>query len=238
MMQKTVLGVFSDRADAEEAIDRLKEADYNPKDVSIVMKDTQAGQELADTTGSNVATGAASGATTGAVLGGLAGLLIGIGAIAIPGIGAILIGGPLAAALGLTGAAATTVSGAATGALAGGLLGALMGLGVPEEDARIYEERINEGGILVAVPARPGEEGEVRMLLEESGADTIRSLTLTQEKSIEDEEFEDIDEADGYVHTSTYDRGTHVPTVRAAGRKGGRTTAEKNVKRRRLAKRA
>lgn len=235
MMQKTVLGVFNERADAEEAIDRLRDADYNPKDLSIVMKDTEAGAEIADTTGTNVATGAASGATTGAVIGGIAGLLIGIGAIAVPGIGAILIGGPLAAALGLTGAAATTVSGVATGALAGGLLGALMGLGVPEEDARIYEERVNEGGILVAVPARSGEEEEVRMLLEDSGADTIRTLTLTQERTLDDEEYEDIDEeTDGYVHTGSYDREVTTPTVRVAGQKGGRTTARRNTRRRKV----
>lgn len=113
----------------------------------------------------------------------LAGLLVGIGAIAVPGIGALFIGGPLAAALGLSGAAATTVSGAATGALAGGLIGALLGLGVPEEDARIYEERIKEGGILIAIPSRTGDEARAMDILEDTGADQVRAITTTDATS-------------------------------------------------------
>ena len=172
-----VIGVFPDRADAEAAITELKDAGYNPKDISIVTKDVGEGQVVADNTGASVASGAATGATTGGVIGALAGLLVGIGAIAIPGLGAVLIGGPIAAALGLTGAAASTVSGAVTGALAGGLVGALVGLGVPQEDAEVYEKRLEAGGILVAVPARTGEGTEAREILENNNADQVRSIT-------------------------------------------------------------
>ncbi|MEO6509212.1 MAG: general stress protein [Patescibacteria group bacterium] len=176
-MSSMVIGVFSNRTNAESALEELKDTGYNAKDISIVMKDTAEAQEVASSTGSNVAGGAATGATTGGVIGALAGLLVGIGAIAIPGLGALLIGGPIAAALGLGGAAASTVSGAVTGALAGGLLGALMGLGIPEEDAKVYEQRVQAGGILVAVPARTGEGTEAREILENNGAEQIKSVT-------------------------------------------------------------
>jgi hypothetical protein len=176
-MSSTVLGVFGDRENAENAINELRGSGYDPKNISIVMKDESEGTVINNNTGASVATGAASGATTGGVIGALAGLLVGIGAIAVPGVGALLIGGPLAVALGLTGAAASTVTGAVTGALAGGLLGALMGMGVPEEDARIYEERVKGGGILIAVPARDGEGTEARDILESNGADQIRTVT-------------------------------------------------------------
>jgi hypothetical protein len=175
-MADMVLGVFSDRDNAENAINDLRSNGYDAKNISIIMKDTAEAQTVASNTGANVATAATSGAATGGVLGAVAGLLVGIGAIAVPGIGALLIGGPIAAALGLTGAAASTVSGAVTGALAGGLLGALMGLGIPEEDARIYEDRVRAGGILVAVPTRMGEGPEARDILEENGAEQIRSV--------------------------------------------------------------
>jgi hypothetical protein len=232
MLQKTVIGVFSDSDDAEDAIETLRDEDYNPKDISIVMQNAREGEVIANNTGASVADGAATGATTGAVLGGIAGLLIGIGAIAIPGIGAILIGGPLAAALGLSGAAATTVSGAATGALAGGLLGALMGLGVPEEDARVYENRVKAGGILVAVPARPGEEGDVESVLEENGADTIRTLSLRDaysDESRDEEEGDDI--IDSPVDESPRVTGRRDATM-YAGRKGGRSIIRKRTRRR------
>ncbi len=178
-MAKMVLGVFSSRPSAESAISDLEAAGYNPKDISILMQDSGEAQSMADDTGANVAEGAASGATTGGVIGAIAGLLVGIGAIAVPGVGALLIGGPLAAALGLTGAAASTVSGAATGALAGGLIGALTGLGVPEEDARVYEERIKSGGILVAVPTVTGTSADAAEILTQHDADQVKTVDMT-----------------------------------------------------------
>lgn len=176
-MAQLVLGVFAERENAEDAINSLKGSGFKAEDISIVMKDTGESHELAHDTGASVAEGAVSGATTGGVLGGLAGLLIGIGAITIPGIGAVLIGGPLAVALGLTGAAATTASGAVTGALAGGLVGALVGLGVPEDEAKVYEESIRGGAILVAVPTTTENDNEARRILEDNNADQIRTVT-------------------------------------------------------------
>lgn len=189
-MAKIVLGVFVQENDAEEAINELKEVGYDAKDISIVMRYKTSAEGLRESTGVNVAGGAVSGATAGGVLGGLAGLLIGIGAITIPGIGALLIGGPLAAALGLSGAAATTVSGAVTGALAGGLVGSLMGLGIPEEEAKVYEDRIKEGAILVAVPAREGNVSEAMNILEDFGADQVRSIDVSDKYYTRDRDID------------------------------------------------
>ena len=70
-MNKLVLGVFIDRMDAEEAISKLEGAGYNPKDMSIVMKDSEV---VNDDTGSSVAGGAVSGIVAGGILGALSGL--------------------------------------------------------------------------------------------------------------------------------------------------------------------
>ena len=200
-MAKTIIGIFHDRSDAEEAIDELKDRDYNPKDFSIVMKDTEEAEKIQQNTGTDVVGGATAGATSGAVIGGIAGL---VAAVALPGLGAFFIGGPIAAALGLTGAAASTVSGAATGAVAGGLLGALTGFGISEEDARTYEEHINRGGILVAVPARSGEEADVRMVFDDYNADQVKTVNTP-------EDYE------------TYGAG------RFMGAKGGRRTRDEDI---------
>jgi len=61
----------------------------------------------------------------------------------IPGIGPVVAGGILATALG----------GAAIGAAAGGLLGALTDMGVPEEDARYYDNEFQSGRTIVTVQA-------------------------------------------------------------------------------------
>jgi uncharacterized membrane protein len=211
-MRKTVLGIFSSTRDAEHAINQLEDNGYVAKDISIVARDREDLHYIADNTGADVADGALSGAATGGLLGGLAGLLIGIGAITIPGIGALLIGGPLATALGLTGAAATTISGAATGALAGGILGALVNLGIPEDEARVYEDRIKEGGILVAIPAQQGREADVREILEDNGADMIRAIEHP-------EEYVSPTRSDTYKGYDEYAQ----PGYYAAGIKGGKT---------------
>lgn len=214
-MKKVVLGIFSDRTQAESAFHELEEIGHNPKDISIVMKDRKEAQELANDTGTDVAGGALSGATTGGALGALAGFLVGTGVL--PGLGALLIGGPIAVALGLTGAAAATVSGAATGALAGGLVGALMSFGLTEDDARVYEEGIKAGGILVAVPVHESQEEEVREVLEENGADKVRAIDTNT--SSRDEEIDVID-APARGHES-YDHARS-----SMGAKGGSTVVE------------
>lgn len=176
IMPQMILGVFPTRDKAENAITRLQENGFNPKDISIIMKDPGSNETI-NTNADNpspVAQGFTSGVATGGVIGALAGLLIGVGAIVVPGIGGLLIGGPIAAALGLTGAAASTVSGAATGVLAGGLIGALTGMGIPESDARTYQEEISRGAILVAVPVETGNNDvDVENILRANGAAQI-----------------------------------------------------------------
>lgn len=177
-MAVTMLGIFSTRNQAEDAITELRDKGYDVKNMSIIMKDRQEKERLASDTGITVGEGLATGAATGAIMGGIAGLLVGIGAITIPGIGALLIGGPLAAALGLTGAAATTAEGAVAGALAGSIVGGLVDLGMPEESARRYEERVKHGGILLAVPTLNGDRATVEEILVEHGATDIQGITM------------------------------------------------------------
>ncbi len=177
-MSKMIFGVFAERENAENAINELENEGFDPKNISIVMKNHEDAKLIEHNTGANVAGGATAGAATGAVIGGLAGLLIGIGAIAIPGIGALLVAGPLVAALGLTGATASTVAGATTGALAGGLIGALVKLGIPEEDAKVYEDRVKSGAILVAVPEMNGKDREVSSILTDQGAEQVKTVDL------------------------------------------------------------
>lgn len=135
-----VFGVFHGEDDFRNAVDELEDLDFHTGDVTIVMQDEKRAQELADETG----TKAGEGAATGAIVGGIAGVLAGITAAVIPG--GIIVAGPAAVGLGLTGAAA------------GGVVGALIGLGIPEEEARHWEERVVGGDILVAVPSFDSEE--------------------------------------------------------------------------------
>ncbi len=173
---KTVVGVFADREDADGAVRILESEGYKTEDMSVVVSEGQKPTAQAESE-SDFAENTTAGAVAGGAVGGLAGLLIGVGAITIPGIGAFLVAGPIAAALGLTGAAATTLSGALTGVLAGGLIGALTSLGIPEEEARYYEERVRKGAVLLLVNAE--EDSDVSVVedtFKRYNAEEVRSL--------------------------------------------------------------
>lgn len=156
----TVVGLFHNQADAERAIQRLKEMGFSEDQIGVAIKDRERQQDLIEGTGTQAAEGAATGALGGGVLGGVIGLLAGVGALAIPGVGPIIAGGTLA----------STLAGAGIGAAAGGLLGALVGMGVPEEDAAHFDKGFRAGGTLVTVNAGSRAE-EARTCLYESGAD-------------------------------------------------------------------
>ena len=110
--------------------------------------------------------GAATGAGTGAVAGGVLGWLAGLGAIAIPGVGPFIAAGPIMAAL----------AGAGVGGTVGGLTGALVGAGIPEYEAKRYEGRIKDGGILVSVHCDNSEwTSRAKDILEKTGAQDVSS---------------------------------------------------------------
>ena len=176
-MSYTILGVFLDKVRADRAIAELKNESFDPKNISIVIKDTSV-SSLGEDSSKPIIEGAVGGAMTGGTLAGIAGLLTAIGAIAVPGIGALFIGGPLAAALGLTGAAAaTTIAAATSGVVAGGLVGALVGMGVPEEVAKVYETELKEGAVVLAVAVNDESSDDAKHIFEKNGATQIRTIT-------------------------------------------------------------
>lgn len=166
----TVVGVFDGPNHAEQALSGLKAAGFTPEQVSVVAQDKRDVQQMADHT-EMAGDGAASGAVAGGVLGGLAGFLVGISALVIPGIGPIV----------GTGILVSTLAGAGIGAAAGGLVGALVDQGVPEEDAKGYEEHVRKGSILLTVHATSDEqERQAREIFNKVSGGSVRSYGLTQ----------------------------------------------------------
>lgn len=163
-----VVAVFDDREDAQDAIQALRDAGFTADNISFMARDRDTAGRLADETGTEMAAGAATGALAGGLLGGVAGWLVGIGALAIPGVGPIIAAGPIAAALG----------GAAIGAAGGGVVGALTGAGVPEHEAKYYDEEFRRGGIVVTVHAA-GRYTEAESILREYGGRDAMTSTST-----------------------------------------------------------
>jgi hypothetical protein len=68
------------------------------------------------------------------------------------------------------------LSGGAIGAVGGGLTGALIGLGIPEYEAKRYEGKVKEGGILISVHSESNDEtSRAKDIFKEEGAHDISS---------------------------------------------------------------
>lgn len=144
-MSKTVVAAFSNRDQAESAVNALRSQGFE-KEISIVAKDDRqqdSGMEMG-TSSFTGGDGVGDGATTGGALGAVAGLAVGAGALAIPGLGPLLAAGPIAGML----------SGAATGGLAGGLVD----YGIPAGESEQLEQDVKQGKALVAVKTDRADE--------------------------------------------------------------------------------
>lgn len=161
-----VFGIYTTRAQAEEAVDALRSAGFRNTDISALFPDNQGSKDFAHEKNTKAPEGAATGAATGAVVGGVLGWLAGIGALAIPGVGPLIAAGPIMGAL----------AGAGTLGAAGGLMGALVGMGMPEYEAKRYEGRIKEGGILLSVHCDTSDwTSRAKDILKRTGAEDIAS---------------------------------------------------------------
>jgi hypothetical protein len=161
-----VFGIYPTPTNAEMGVDRLLAAGYSNEDVSVLMADSYASREFAHEKNTKAPEGTATGVTVGGLIGGTLGLLAGIGALAIPGVGPIIAAGPIMGAL----------AGLGAGGAVGGVVGALVGLGIPEYEAKRYEGRVKDGGVLLSVHCEtPGEIQRAKEILKSSGADDIAS---------------------------------------------------------------
>ena len=159
-------GIYRDQMTAETAVDALKAAGYRNTDISVLFPENQGTKDFAHEKHTKAPEGASTGAGTGVVVGGTLGWLAGIGALAIPGLGPFIAAGPIMAAL----------AGAGVGGTVGGLVGALVGMGIPDYEAKRYEGRVKNGGILLSVHCDDSEwTKKAKQILQETGAEDVSS---------------------------------------------------------------
>jgi hypothetical protein len=159
-------GIYKDRTSVENAVDALRQAEFRNTDISVLFPENQGTKDFAHEKHTKAPEGAAAGVGSGAVVGGTLGWLAGIGALAIPGVGPLIAAGPIVAAL----------AGVGVGGAIGGVAGALIGMGIPEYEAKRYEGRIKEGGILLSVHCDDSKwTKKAKEILEQTGAEDVSS---------------------------------------------------------------
>ncbi|MCT7976967.1 DUF1269 domain-containing protein [Laspinema olomoucense] len=165
---RRAVGVFDRYEDAEAAFYQLRQAGFPLNNLSLIAPDLPRSRNIGEAnmnshltmgdaaspappvhtteaTGTLAGDGAATGAVAGGTVGGFIGLLQALAALSLPGIGPVLAGGTVATIL------LNTLAGGALGAATGGLVGALAGLGIPDERATIYNNRLSQGHYLLIV---------------------------------------------------------------------------------------
>lgn len=163
---RAVFGIFKTQTEAESAVDAFKNAGFRVSDISVLVPNAMGSKDFLHTKASKAPEGAVAGGGTGAVIGGALGVLAGIGALAIPGIGPLIAAGPIMAAL----------AGVGVGGAVGAVSGALVGFGMPEYEAKRYEGKVKDGGILLSVHTDDSNWKRKAMdLLERLGAQDISS---------------------------------------------------------------
>jgi uncharacterized protein (TIGR02271 family) len=152
---RSIAGLFPDRSSAEQAIRDLKAAGFDQDRIGVVMRDKGETAAVTEEHG----TKSTEGAVAGGIIGGTTGaILAAVGALVIPGVGPFISGGILVSLI---------------GGAAGWLVGGLAGLGIPEDEARYYEEQVGQGRALVTVDAQ-GRDAEARAILLRDGAEDLQ----------------------------------------------------------------
>jgi hypothetical protein len=161
-----VFGIYPSITSVEIGVDELKSGGFRNTDISVLFPESSGTRDFAHEKSTKAPEGATTGAGTGVVLGGALGWLVGIGALAIPGLGPFIAAGPVMAAL----------AGAGVGGTVAGIAGALIGLGIPEYEAKRYEGRVKDGGILLSVHSENADwTKRAKDILKRTGAQDISS---------------------------------------------------------------
>ena len=171
MSKTSLFGIVKTHAQAEQIVAGLQGAGFPASEISVLLPDNQGKHDIGHVKATKAPEGATTGAATGGVAGGVLGLLAGIGALAIPGVGPFIAAGPIMAAL----------SGAAIGATTGGVVGGLIGMGIPEIEAKRYEDKLKAGNYLIAVHTHNGDEKDrAKAIFEQAGAEDISTSSMSK----------------------------------------------------------
>jgi hypothetical protein len=158
-----ITATFESRPEAESVLADLENAGVREDQISLVVTEESRGNHFRIEERSRADEGVAAGATFGGIVGALLGSVLAAGTIAVPGLNLVVVG-----------SLASGLAGLGAGAAAGGLVGALIGAGMTEHEARLHEDDVKSGNILLAVrPDTPTQKAHIEDILRNSEAHSV-----------------------------------------------------------------
>src|SRR5262249_1760901 len=162
-MENAVYCLSSTEPQANEILTHLRNLGFDSSEISVLLKDK-------NTRNISVKEDAVRGAKKGGLAGGILGALAGLTILTVPVLGPLAVAGPIVSALG----------GAAGGGVVGGLAGGsgrLTHNRVPRRDCGRIEQKLHQGGILIAVHSSdPVHLDKALRVFKSSGADEVCSI--------------------------------------------------------------
>jgi len=162
-MTKTVTAIFNNRLSANHAINLLKKNGVHDKDLSILAAESSVTKNIVLEGNSKAPEGATIGAGIGAAAGAALAGLTAIGTVTLTGGAGLLAAGPVVSAF----------AGAGAGSTVGSLIGGLVGLGVPETEAKLIDEKLGTGHVMVGVTVSPSREKDLHRIFEKANPENV-----------------------------------------------------------------
>lgn len=177
----TVIGVFTNRSQAERAVAEIRSEGISEDRISVVAREGYIHGDENDTNDSFVdmvkrredgvemvapddgkeRQNLSTGATTGGAIGGVTGLLASAGLFAIPGLGPILAMGPIVTGL--------------AGAAVGGVAGSFVDMGISPDRSEYYQAEVQRGGIVASVSCEQSKINDVAAVFRKNGARDVET---------------------------------------------------------------
>ncbi len=148
-MSKVITATFKTRPSAEQALRHLEDLGVSEDQVSVIVSDTTHGTSFNIDKDNKSDEGIVAGGVAGGLVGAVLAAVLSAGALAVPIAGIVISGWLVSAAAGL-----------GAGMAAGGIVGGLIGAGIPEYEARLYEDAVKNGAILLAVKPASDEQAD------------------------------------------------------------------------------
>ena len=173
--ERTISAVFTRQKQIDQVIRRLLDRGVPRDHISVMGKDFQSETRISGfiTKKDVILGGLRTGAIFGSLFGSFLSLLTGVGVLFIPFVGPIVAAGPIGALL--LGAA----SGAIAGSAGAGIVSVLTAWGMPEDQATVYQTRLQAGQFILMAEVPSDRLGEFQLLIESSGGEEIHTTDKT-----------------------------------------------------------